>query len=59
MKQPVEVVELALPYLNLVAFSLIPLIVGWATGKHLVAIQIISMIYLIFNIFKFFGKKIN
>ena len=27
MKQPVEVVELALPYLNLVAFSLIPLIV--------------------------------
>ena len=27
MKQPVEVVELALPYLDLVAFSLIPLIV--------------------------------
>ena len=27
MKQPVEVVELAIPYLNLVAFSLIPLIV--------------------------------
>jgi MATE family multidrug resistance protein len=27
MKQPVEVVELALPYLNLVAFSLIPLVV--------------------------------
>nr|WP_321245678.1 MATE family efflux transporter [uncultured Psychroserpens sp.] len=27
MKQPVEVVELALPYLNLVAFSLIPLVI--------------------------------
>lgn len=27
MKQPVEVVELAIPYLNLVAFSLIPLII--------------------------------
>ena len=27
MKQPVEVVELALPYLNFVAFSLIPLII--------------------------------
>jgi MATE family multidrug resistance protein len=27
MKQPIEVVELAMPYLNLVAFSLIPLIV--------------------------------
>ena len=43
----------------IISLSLIPLIVGWATGKHLVAIQIISMIYLIFNIYKFFGKKIN
>lgn len=27
MKQPIEVVELAIPYLNLVAFSLIPLVI--------------------------------
>lgn len=27
MKQPIEVVELAIPYLNLVAFSLVPLII--------------------------------
>ncbi|WP_298894598.1 MATE family efflux transporter [uncultured Psychroserpens sp.] len=66
MKQPVEVVELALPYLNLVAFSLIPLIVFQAfkqfsdglsmTRYPMYATIIANIVNVILNYVLIFGK---
>jgi len=66
MKQPVEVVELALPYLNLVAFSLIPLIIfqafkqfsdGLSMTKYPMYATIIgNVINVILNYLLIFGK---
>ncbi|MEY8848318.1 MATE family efflux transporter [Psychroserpens sp. XS_ASV72] len=66
MKQPVEVVELSLPYLKLVAFSLIPLIIfqafkqfsdGLAMTKYPMYATIIANIVNVFlNYILIFGK---
>ncbi|WP_298903144.1 MATE family efflux transporter [uncultured Psychroserpens sp.] len=66
MKQPVEVVELALPYLNLVAFSLIPLIIFQAfkqfsdglsmTRYPMYATIIANIVNVILNYLLIFGK---
>ncbi len=66
MKQPVEVVELAIPYLNLVAFSLIPLIVFQAfkqfsdglsmTRYPMYATLLANIINVILNYILIFGK---
>lgn len=66
MKQPIEVVELAIPYLNLVAFSLIPLIIfqafkqfsdGLSLTKYpMYATLIANVINVILNYLLIFGK---
>ncbi|RYH72459.1 MATE family efflux transporter [Flavobacteriaceae bacterium 144Ye] len=66
MKQPVEVVELAIPYLDLVAFSLIPLVVFQAfkqfsdglsmTRYPMYATLIGNIINVVFNYLLIFGK---
>lgn len=66
MKQPVEVVELAMPYLNLVAFSLIPLIVFQAfkqfsdglsmTRYPMYATILANVVNVILNYVLIFGK---
>jgi len=66
MKQPVEVVELAIPYLDLVAFSLIPLIVfqafkqfsdGLSMTKYpMYATVLANIINVILNYILIFGK---
>ncbi|SNR15501.1 MATE family efflux transporter [Tenacibaculum jejuense] len=66
MKQPIEVVELAIPYLNLVAFSLIPLIVFQAfkqfsdgmsmTRYPMYATIIANVANVILNYLLIFGK---
>jgi len=66
MQQPLEVVELAIPYLNLVAFSLIPLIVfqgfkqfsdGLSMTKYpMYATIIANIINIILNYLLIFGK---
>jgi len=66
MKQPVEVVELAIPYLNLVAFSLIPLIIfqgfkqfsdGLSLTKYpMYATIIANIINVVLNYLLIFGK---
>jgi MATE family multidrug resistance protein len=66
MKQPVEVVELALPYLNLVAFSLIPLVVFQAfkqfsdglsmTRYPMYATILANIVNVVINYVLIFGK---
>ncbi|MFT4781082.1 MAG: MATE family multidrug resistance protein [Psychroserpens sp.] len=66
MKQPVEVVELALPYLNLVAFSLIPLVIFQAfkqfsdglsmTRYPMYATILANVINVVINYVLIFGK---
>ena len=66
MKQPVEVVELSIPYLNLVAFSLIPLIVFQAfkqfsdglsmTRYPMYATLLANIVNVILNYVLIFGK---
>ncbi|MCH3884916.1 MATE family efflux transporter [Tenacibaculum aquimarinum] len=66
MKQPTEVVELALPYLDLVAFSLIPLIVfqafkqfsdGLSMTKYpMYATIIANLVNVLLNYLLIFGK---
>lgn len=66
MKQPVEVVDLALPYLDLVAFSLIPLIIfqafkqfsdGMSMTKYPMYATIIgNLINIVLNYLFIFGK---
>ena len=66
MRQPKEVVELAIPYLNLVAFSLIPLIVfqafkqfsdGMSMTKYpMYATVIANIVNIILNYVLIFGK---
>ncbi|MFL1895988.1 MATE family efflux transporter [Aquimarina sp. 2-A2] len=66
MKQPVEVVELAIPYLDLVAFSLIPLIVfqafkqfsdGLSMTKYpMYATLIANVVNIVLNYVLIFGK---
>ncbi len=66
MKQPVEVVELAIPYLNLVAVSLIPLIVfqafkqfsdGLSMTKYpMYATLIANIVNIVLNYLLIFGK---
>ncbi|RLJ62527.1 MATE family multidrug resistance protein [Lacinutrix venerupis] len=66
MKQPVEVVELALPYLDLVAFSLIPLIIfqafkqfsdGLSMTKYPMYATIIgNVVNVVLNYLFIFGK---
>jgi MATE family multidrug resistance protein len=66
MKQPVEVVELAIPYLDLVAFSLIPLIVfqgfkqfsdGLSMTKYpMYATLLANIVNVILNYLLIFGK---
>ncbi|WP_299782245.1 MATE family efflux transporter [uncultured Formosa sp.] len=66
MKQPVEVVELAIPYLDLVAFSLIPLIVfqgfkqfsdGMSMTKYpMYATIIANVVNVVLNYMFIFGK---
>lgn len=66
MKQPVEVVDLALPYLDLVAFSLIPLIIfqafkqfsdGMSMTKYPMYATIIgNIINIVLNYLFIFGK---
>ena len=66
MNQPVEVVELAIPYLDLVAFSLIPLIIfqafkqfsdGLSMTKHpMYATLLANIINVILNYVLIFGK---
>ena len=66
MKQPVEVVELAIPYLNLVAFSLIPLIIfqgfkqfsdGLSMTRYpMYATLVANIINIILNYLLIFGK---
>ncbi|OIQ22749.1 MATE family efflux transporter [Lacinutrix sp. MedPE-SW] len=66
MKQPVEVVELAIPYLDLVAFSLIPLIIfqafkqfsdGLSMTKYPMYATIIgNLINVLLNYLLIFGK---
>ncbi|WP_452224215.1 MATE family efflux transporter [Lacinutrix chionoecetis] len=66
MKQPVEVVELAIPYLDLVAFSLIPLIIfqafkqfsdGLSMTKYpMYATIIANVVNVVLNYLFIFGK---
>ena len=66
MKQPVEVVQLAIPYLDLVAFSLIPLIVFQAikqfsdglsmTRYPMYATLVANIVNVILNYLLIFGK---
>ncbi|MGB0891605.1 MAG: MATE family efflux transporter [Flavobacteriaceae bacterium] len=66
MKQPVEVVELAIPYLDLVAFSLIPMIVfqafkqfsdGMSMTKYpMYATILANVLNVFFNYILIFGK---
>ena len=66
MKQPVEVVELAIPYLNLVAFSLIPMIIfqgfkqfsdGMSMTRYpMYATLIANVLNVILNYVFIFGK---
>ena len=66
MKQPIEVVELAIPYLDLVAFSLIPLIVfqgfkqfsdGLSMRRYpMYAAILANILNVIFNYLLIFGK---
>ncbi len=66
MKQPVEVVELAIPYLDLVAFSLIPLVVfqafkqfsdGLSLTKYPMSATIVANVVNVgFNYVLIFGK---
>jgi len=66
MKQPIEVVELAIPYLDLVAFSLIPLIIfqgfkqfsdGFSmTRPPMYATLLANIINVILNYLLIFGK---
>ena len=66
MKQPLEVVELAIPYLNLVAFSLVPLIIFQAfkqfsdglsmTRYPMYATILANVINVILNYVFIFGK---
>ncbi|WP_272148925.1 MATE family efflux transporter [Tenacibaculum aiptasiae] len=66
MKQPVEVVELAIPYLDLVAFSLIPMIAFQAfkqfsdgmsmTRYPMYATIVANVLNVIFNYLLIFGK---
>lgn len=66
MKQPVEVVELAIPYLNIVAISLIPLIVfqgfkqfsdGLSLTRYpMYATILANVLNVIFNYLLIFGK---
>ncbi|MCX7549328.1 MATE family efflux transporter [Xanthomarina sp. F2636L] len=66
MKQPIEVVELAIPYLDLVAFSLIPLIIFQAfkqfsdglsmTRYPMYATILANVLNVIFNYLLIFGK---
>lgn len=66
MKQPEEVVELAIPYLNLVAFSLIPLIIFQAfkqfsdglsmTRYPMYATILANVVNVLFNYLLIFGK---
>ena len=66
MKQPLEVVELAVPYLNLVAFSLIPLIIfqGFKqfsdglsmTRSPMYATLLANIVNVILNYLLIFGK---
>ncbi len=66
MKQPVEVVELAIPYLDLVAFSLIPLIIfqgfkqfsdGMSLTKYpMYATVLANVVNVILNYILIFGK---
>ncbi|WP_435151342.1 hypothetical protein ACIJYB_00970 [Candidatus Pelagibacter bacterium nBUS_44] len=43
-------------FINILLFSLFPNIIGWATSKHLVSIQIISIIYILFK-FNFYNNN--
>jgi MATE family multidrug resistance protein len=66
MKQPIEVVELSIPYLDLVAFSLIPLVVfqafkqfsdGLSMTKYpMYATLIANIVNVVFNYLLIFGK---
>lgn len=66
MKQPTEVVELAIPYLNLVAFSLIPLVIFEAlkqlsdgmsmTRYPMYATLIANILNVVLNYLLIFGK---
>lgn len=66
MKQPIEVVELAIPYLDLVAFSLIPLIIFQAfkqfsdglsmTRYPMYATILANVVNVFFNYILIFGK---
>ncbi|MFB9052941.1 MATE family efflux transporter [Formosa undariae] len=66
MKQPIEVVELAIPYLDLVAFSLIPLIIfqgfkqfsdGMSLTKYAMYATIIgNLVNVLLNYMFIFGK---
>ena len=66
MKQPVEVVELAIPYLDLVAFSLLPLIVfqgikqfsdGLSMTRYpMYATILANILNIVFNYVLIFGK---
>ncbi|MBQ4820353.1 MATE family efflux transporter [Aquimarina sp. MMG016] len=66
MKQPIEVVELAIPYLDLVAFSLIPLIVFQAfkqfsdglsmTRYPMYATLVANVVNVVLNYLLIFGK---
>lgn len=66
MKQPIEVVEFAMPYLNLVAVSLIPLIIfqalkqfsdGLSMTKHpMYATLIANIVNIVLNYVLIFGK---
>ncbi len=66
MKQPIEVVELAIPYLDLVAFSLIPLIIfqgfkqfsdGLSMTRYpMYATILANVLNVVFNYLLIFGK---
>lgn len=66
MKQPVEVVELAIPYLKLVAFSLIPLVIFQAfkqfsdglsmTRYPMYATLVANIVNIVLNYILIFGK---
>ena len=44
-------------FLFIITLALVPNVVGWATSKHLVGIQVISMNYLLFKFNKYITKK--
>jgi hypothetical protein len=44
-------------FITIVATSLLPLIIGWITSKHIVPIFIISYIYTLLNTYKIIYKK--